>query len=1144
MQTKKNRVLSVLLSLALLVGMLPWTLPVWATGAAVVNLTIGSEATDYDNLADAMKAATSACRNASGDNRKDVTLELLQDVTVSDWKQTYEAYNDSNYKGNPKSLTIDGNGHSISGLTNPFMHCWSYVPVTIRNLTIKEPQIESGTNGIGTNMAAFIGGEGVPGELLLDSCHVNGGSITMGSNAGGLVSIIDSDYAITIRNCSVNQCEISGKSVGGIIGNVNKASNLHISNTTVTGCTLKDNDALEVGFLIGKLTGSTAVTISASESGNTITVESGNLTEREIGESDISVTLAKGGSYSVDPRNSAEINQVSASIQAESGCELVQNSGVWTVCETTQTGGTPASPELPVTPTAGGVASVPVADDDTANAGQGTLTFESFAEAAAYAKAGGRDLLVTLTADLQDEVPEEPYYFTATGDTLKVKLDGHITADELADVWIQKADNGLLEDYDVSHTTANGVTTFGLTSTVGDACSIDLRMAESTCIVNAQSGTQNISVPVYVKSQTGTARFYGVDFNVNYSAAEFSGMTFTKDAAITGGTAYCGAASGSATWTQNVNLVTNAALSATTGGVQVGTLTFTTKAGAADGDNDGYAVITVTDGRLSTTASHTGGANATETAGKNDTLSVPYRFAISYELSGGTLAANNPADYTVLSQSITLNNPTKTGYLFAGWTGSNGNVAQTPLTIASGSTGARSYTAQWTPITYRLVYHANHGTGTIADQTATYDTLPTLSNGTGFTRVGHTLTGWGTTAEQKVYNPGDTLTAAHQPSTQDAVVNLYAIWTPNQYTDTFRFMDGSNQLSSATITRTFGTLSAQDIPSLSVNNATDYGVEETGYQVGEGTAKSAADFVAAYKSAPEAIDVSVALYRKYTVAPNAELANNANTAYSNADYSATIANYDPDHCSYAASITDGSTAYPATVNGSTVTFAKENLANYAAGSTLTVRLTRTLNHLTINVYPFVNNVVLITASGGPAGTALTYKGSQMWKETRIASAETYVILVDISRDENLSHLNCAEIKAALDSGMTTTFGISDAPVRTTTDNTDAGNQIEDAAKEAYNVNLSRTSGLDVSDISLIYNIYMGKYRHTADKQSGVLTSRMQQYLLSDATMTQAGGQYDLTPNLASYANQGQTALIDISDVQAEYTQVYGTNAGS
>ena len=73
-------------------------------------------------------------------------------------------------------------------------------------------------------------------------------------------------------------------------------------------------------------------------------------------------------------------------------------------------------------------------------------------------------------------------------------------------------------------------------------------------------------------------------------------------------------------------------------------------------------------------------------------------YTLSYDLAGGSVESPNPTSYTIESSDITLNNPTKTGYTFAGWTGTGLAEATTTVTIAAGSTGNRSYTATWTAI--------------------------------------------------------------------------------------------------------------------------------------------------------------------------------------------------------------------------------------------------------------------------------------------------------------------------------------------------------------------------------------------------------------------------------------------------------------
>ncbi|MBR0262774.1 MAG: hypothetical protein IJQ60_02705 [Prevotella sp.] len=75
---------------------------------------------------------------------------------------------------------------------------------------------------------------------------------------------------------------------------------------------------------------------------------------------------------------------------------------------------------------------------------------------------------------------------------------------------------------------------------------------------------------------------------------------------------------------------------------------------------------------------------------------APKEYTITYNgVEEATFATANPTTYTIESAAITLNNPTREGYAFAGWTGTGLDAATTTVTIAQGSTGDRSYTATW-----------------------------------------------------------------------------------------------------------------------------------------------------------------------------------------------------------------------------------------------------------------------------------------------------------------------------------------------------------------------------------------------------------------------------------------------------------------
>ena len=98
-------------------------------------------------------------------------------------------------------------------------------------------------------------------------------------------------------------------------------------------------------------------------------------------------------------------------------------------------------------------------------------------------------------------------------------------------------------------------------------------------------------------------------------------------------------------------------------------------------------------------------------------------YKITYDLDGGQLAegVTNPSSYNEDSGTIVLKNPTKDGYTFLGWTGSNGDTPQTSVEITNGSTGDRSYKANWqqnAPNTYTLTLVAGTGIASVDDNKA------------------------------------------------------------------------------------------------------------------------------------------------------------------------------------------------------------------------------------------------------------------------------------------------------------------------------------------------------------------------------------------------------------------------------------------
>jgi len=73
----------------------------------------------------------------------------------------------------------------------------------------------------------------------------------------------------------------------------------------------------------------------------------------------------------------------------------------------------------------------------------------------------------------------------------------------------------------------------------------------------------------------------------------------------------------------------------------------------------------------------------------------PEVYTIEYYLHDSENVADNPLTYTICTETITLGAPEKSGDVFVGWTGSNGDEPQPAVTIPRGSTGERVYYANY-----------------------------------------------------------------------------------------------------------------------------------------------------------------------------------------------------------------------------------------------------------------------------------------------------------------------------------------------------------------------------------------------------------------------------------------------------------------
>ena len=119
------------------------------------------------------------------------------------------------------------------------------------------------------------------------------------------------------------------------------------------------------------------------------------------------------------------------------------------------------------------------------------------------------------------------------------------------------------------------------------------------------------------------------------------------------------------------------------------------------------------------------------------TLTADKLYTVTLDTAGGDPI--RPIQYTVESEAFQLPTPVRTGYIFLGWTGEGITEPQETIEIPQGSTGDRTYTANWQVIEYTITLLDMGGAGTSEALVYTVEqpvTLPTP------TREGYAFLGW------------------------------------------------------------------------------------------------------------------------------------------------------------------------------------------------------------------------------------------------------------------------------------------------------------------------------------------------------------------------------------------------------------------
>ena len=201
-------------------------------------------------------------------------------------------------------------------------------------------------------------------------------------------------------------------------------------------------------------------------------------------------------------------------------------------------------------------------------------------------------------------------------------------------------------------------------------------------------------------------------------------------------------------------------------------------------------------------------ANVTITA--NQTLYAQWsvnKYTVTYDKNGGS-GSNFTRSIAYGSNYGKVDNPTKTGYNFAGWFTAKSGGSEVTETTKMTSTSNHTLYAHWTPKTYTVSF-SSQGGGTVFAKTVTYDSI--YGELASPNKAGYDFAGWYTAAS------GGAQVKADTKVTITADQTLYAHYTPKTYTVTF--MDGGTRISTKNVTydSTYGTLPSRSMTGQTFN---------------------------------------------------------------------------------------------------------------------------------------------------------------------------------------------------------------------------------------------------------------------------------------------------------------------------------------
>ena len=206
---------------------------------------------------------------------------------------------------------------------------------------------------------------------------------------------------------------------------------------------------------------------------------------------------------------------------------------------------------------------------------------------------------------------------------------------------------------------------------------------------------------------------------------------------------------------------------------------------------------TEADGSGTTYADGASVSNLTTENGGTVTLYAQWereKFTITYVLDGGENHVDNPADYTVETETIILQDAVKEGHIFEGWYKDEAYTKQV-TEIPQGSTESMILHAKWTAIKYHVAFDGNGADeGSMADLTdIEYRESYSLPANT-FKRTGYEFIGWNTAPDGNGTSYADEAAILNLTGENGSTVTLFAQWRKLTYTVTYQLNGGQNSV--------------------------------------------------------------------------------------------------------------------------------------------------------------------------------------------------------------------------------------------------------------------------------------------------------------------------------------------------------------